>query len=891
MKHFLTFTLLNISLFALPSGESVQSGKVTINRIAQENMLKVHAKGKAIINWDQFDIQSNESVTFSHARANQAILNRVTGGTQSQINGLLSADCPIYLINTNGVFIGTTATIQTAGFIASTADISDAEFKKSGRITFSKVEDGEIVNLGLIKSINDDVMLIARTISNEGSIEAKNVTLTTSEIVIRPNGKTQVSIRPKSKEGSISNSGTIKAMNILLQTQSPYECAINHTGKIEALSTEQRNGKVFLLAKQGGCVIDNQITSPKGQVRIIGNDVQVKSDAVIDVSSKERGGHINIGRGKVCVQKGAKLLADSHETGHGGVINVLSCEKTEFYGKASARGGEFEGNGGMIRISTLGETYNADNGLDIVDTSAPAGITGVSIFDPKFITITPAGSDPATGQTFSSDPTATALISGATIEAALNSSNVVIQANTDITVLDQIESTSSSNLELQAGRSIEMRGLITLQGGDFTALINDQNAEVANRDSGTAAFNMYFPAKINTNGGAININVGTFGGAQIGEVNLFQAELNAGGGNIAINGFANQTGSNNAQGVLISSSFVTTSGTGTITINGTGGLGEQGNVGVSILQGQIPIQAENGLIAINGVGGGTATSSANPGVLISGVVKSTGSGQIEITGQSGPGTSSNMGVFMRGSGALIEVADGNATITGTGKGFENSNHGIRLESSAQCRSSGVGTLTLNGTSESTGSNNCGIVIAGSSLFSSQGEISLIGQAEGAGNANYGFRLEGTSNVVSTTSAPITINGTTTAGLSQNCGVSISASGGYISSIDGNISLTGVSNGSQSVNQGVRVEAGVIESTGTGDNAASITITGTGSSGTSRCDGIYVSGLQTKITSIDGNITINGTATAPQSKPVSVNPPTLVSTTGTGTVNINTTLWR
>ena len=51
------------------------------------------------------------------------VLNRVTGGTESQILGQLVSNGAVYLVNPNGILIGEEAQVQTAGFIASTLDL------------------------------------------------------------------------------------------------------------------------------------------------------------------------------------------------------------------------------------------------------------------------------------------------------------------------------------------------------------------------------------------------------------------------------------------------------------------------------------------------------------------------------------------------------------------------------------------------------------------------------------------------------------------------------------------------------------------------------------------------------------------------------------------------
>ena len=102
---------------------------------------------------------------------------------------------------------------------------------------------------------------------------------------------------------------------------------------------------------------------------------------------------------------------------------------------------------------------------------------------------------------------------------------------------------------------------------------------------------------------------------------------------------------------------------------------------------------------------------------------------------------------------------------------------------------------------------------------------------------------------------ITLTGSSTATTANEYGILIQDAGAMITSVDGDILLTGDSDALD----GIRFTAGgVIASTGTGANAASITLDGTATSTTADADGLQLSGAGTQITSVDGDIQITGT---------------------------------
>ena len=86
------------------------------------------------------------------ADSSSVTLNRVTGGLgPSVIYGTITANGRVFIINRDGMLFGRNAVINTAGFLATTNDISNADFM-AGRMNFNIPGRGNasIVNLGTI---------------------------------------------------------------------------------------------------------------------------------------------------------------------------------------------------------------------------------------------------------------------------------------------------------------------------------------------------------------------------------------------------------------------------------------------------------------------------------------------------------------------------------------------------------------------------------------------------------------------------------------------------------------------------------------------------------------------------------------------------------------------
>ena len=111
---------------ANPTGPSVVSGAATFNAVGK-NLTVTNAPG-AIINWQGFSIRPDEVTRFVQSGAASAVLNRVTGAEHSEILGQLLSNGRVFLINPNGITIGAGARIDTAGFVASSLNLSDDDF-------------------------------------------------------------------------------------------------------------------------------------------------------------------------------------------------------------------------------------------------------------------------------------------------------------------------------------------------------------------------------------------------------------------------------------------------------------------------------------------------------------------------------------------------------------------------------------------------------------------------------------------------------------------------------------------------------------------------------------------------------------------------------------------
>jgi len=170
MRFALLACLFPLAAAANPTGGTVTSGSATISSAGSTTTVTTGTNG-TVINWTSFSIGAGETTRINQPSAASATLNRVTGPTSSSINGSLQSNGQVFLVNPNGIVFGSTASVNVAGFVASTLNISDADFL-SGNLRFtSSGSAGSIIASGAIVA-TDYAALIGSTVTVSGAISA-----------------------------------------------------------------------------------------------------------------------------------------------------------------------------------------------------------------------------------------------------------------------------------------------------------------------------------------------------------------------------------------------------------------------------------------------------------------------------------------------------------------------------------------------------------------------------------------------------------------------------------------------------------------------------------------------------------------------------------------------
>lgn len=331
---------------ALPEGFRLVGGDAKI-AAADELSMTLEIGKSAIIEWQKFSVESDEAVRFLHQEPGSSVLNRVDGGGESEILGMLTSNGEVCLSNPEGLLVGPNARIVAAGFIGSGLDALRGDERR-----FGGQGTGLAVNKGSIIGFAGDVVLIGKEARNEGRIEAPQGLAglaAGTEVLLMPAGQERIFVRPAAQMfAEADNRGLLKGLSIELKSGA----AIRNSGMAEAYSTGD-GGRISLCTEQGDIEISGGLRGERS-ISVIGQAVHIWGDARLDASGERGGGMISVSAFDIDVEEGAFLNADALGEGEGGRVILRAENENRFFGSISAQPGGFaEVSGGNCQKSFI----------------------------------------------------------------------------------------------------------------------------------------------------------------------------------------------------------------------------------------------------------------------------------------------------------------------------------------------------------------------------------------------------------------------------------------------------------------------------------------------------------------------------------------------------------
>ncbi|HEY5068101.1 MAG TPA: S8 family serine peptidase [Xanthobacteraceae bacterium] len=541
------------SVLAGPNGPQVMGGAATVQGQGTANVVVNQSTQSAIINWQTFNIGAGETTKIYMPNSNSTQLDRVIGGSPTQILGTLYSNGKVFLVNPDGILFGMGARINVGSLVATTNDITNSDFM-AGSYNFSIPgnPNASIVNMGTITAQTGGfAALVAPGVRNTGTIIARLGTIALAsgnQFTLDMYGDNLITLgltdsissqvvdvaTGKPLKSLVSNKGELKANGgtvvlTAVAARKIVDSVINNSGVIEANTIGSHKGMIVLGAAGG---VPNQKVKVSGRlsaagkragtsggtIQITGDNVKV-AHATIDASGLAGGGTVLIGgdwgggnpntglvsgnasaalqpyavpnANTVSIDAATTIDASATETGNGGKVIVWANQATTFLGTIMAKGGAQSGNGGFVETSGGTLSFNS-----AVNTSALNGKTGTWLLDPNDLTVDQSDARE--------------------IVTALSHNNVVLETGAsgygdksygqgDINIDASISWNGSHTLTLDAYHDIVINNAISAANGGL--MLNANNSIFTNADVSVRTFTL---SATNSIFATADVTVGTF---------------------------------------------------------------------------------------------------------------------------------------------------------------------------------------------------------------------------------------------------------------------------------------------------------------------------------------------------------------------------------------------
>ena len=331
--------------------------------------------------FEQFSLSIGQTAFFQNDLNIENIINRVTGSSLSNIDGLIRSlgTANLFLINPNGIVFGENSSLDIGGsFIGSTAN----------SIKFTDGSEFSAINTQEPPLLEVNIPIGLQYGSNGGNIILEGVG---NNLILNQNFSIDRSNRPNGLKVAEGQTLALvgKDINVLggnITTKG---------GNIELWAID--NGLLSLVDSKG------QLRVESGQEPLSYGNIQFSQAASVDASGNS-GGRIELQGQNIIVQDGSVILTDTLGNGSGGSLNIRGTESIKVQGISPLSpifssiladvAPEATGNGGNVTIETnnlqitdggqiSSGTFGVGNAGTLTVKTQNIKISGSSIFGPS----------------------------------------------------------------------------------------------------------------------------------------------------------------------------------------------------------------------------------------------------------------------------------------------------------------------------------------------------------------------------------------------------------------------------------------------------------------------------------------------------------------------------
>ena len=341
------------------------------------------AGGNLFHSFGEFSVRTGETAFFNNAEDIQNIFGRVTGGSVSNIDGILRASgtANLFLINPNGITFGKNAQLNIGGsFVANTA--SSLKFADGTQFSATAPQSSPLltisVPLGLQYGSNPGSILNQSHATNSSDytvglevLPGKTLALVGGNVSL--NGGSLQALGGRVELGGVAGAGTV-GLNV-----DGHELRLSFPDNVLLADVSLSNGAILNLSSNDIQLIAKRVTLTDGS-RIVANTLgselggtlTINASDSVELTGSSAGGQttglftatfgsgsagdLRVNTRKLIVRDGAQVSTAVYGTGRGGNLTVNASESVELIG-SSANGqfpsGLFSGNFGLGKAGNL----------------------------------------------------------------------------------------------------------------------------------------------------------------------------------------------------------------------------------------------------------------------------------------------------------------------------------------------------------------------------------------------------------------------------------------------------------------------------------------------------------------------------------------------------------
>ena len=403
----IVFVVTVTSVFAIPSITPTNlqtTAGVTVTGAG--TTLSIVAPNKSVLTWQNFGsgtdtIAIGDALNYTLPSNNASVLNIVAGGASSTINGTISSNGNVYVLNPNGILIGGSARIDVNRLGLSTSDnpsFASFYFQQNGVIPSQDglvpVAGNTTINNGSIIAVSENITLVSKNITINGVLSQGNLVLNADgNVTVGSAGMAYIAgnltINNPTGTTTIGSAGnnTIVTNNLVVNGNSTSAFSSVAAGTIQAKTLNVTAGTILAdrISTNSTTVTGTNVTVNVGSgagtpaVTAVGNGtVQISAPASLTVNvtnsgagatSVSAGGNLTLGKVQVEGLAGASFTGASVTDTSSRIFVYGGAAFTATAGNVSIDKGQHSF--GPVSVSATGEALiveDAATQLNVVNT-------------------------------------------------------------------------------------------------------------------------------------------------------------------------------------------------------------------------------------------------------------------------------------------------------------------------------------------------------------------------------------------------------------------------------------------------------------------------------------------------------------------------------------------